>query len=72
MLVTVKRHTATANTEATMSVTVDIRSGPVTPAMKANWIKWWQRLIGECKGKLETDQREEKLRQTEPPDDGGG
>jgi len=52
-----------------IKVAIDIKPGLTTPAMKANWVKWWRRLIGECTHELEAGQREDKPGQMEPPDD---
>ena len=41
-------------------VTVNITPGPVTPAQRAAWRKFWAARIAEAKGKLNSEGRIER------------
>ena len=43
-----------------IQVRVEIRPGPVSPAMRHAWVTLWKRLISDCKRELEADEREDK------------
>lgn len=44
-------------TKTEIKVTVDIRPGPASQAMKTLYLRWWAKLVSQVKDDLENEQK---------------
>ena len=46
----------TSKTAKKPIVTLKIESGPVSPAARVSWIRFWRKLVSECKRGVDSEQ----------------